>query len=136
MTVLVPGQEAFDRACAGLASQGFELSVRCVVGNGDTFATRCAYRGGPCRRCALGWLIPDEIYTEDMELKMTAQVLGVLDVTSEADVAWFCRLQEAHDDAAWPADMQRRLRDFAHSHGLEAPTSIQTVILAPYSEVL
>ena len=54
-------QEAFDKAVRGLASQGWERSVD-VSGLWPV----CSYRGPGGRRCAIGWLISDEL-AEDRE---------------------------------------------------------------------
>jgi hypothetical protein len=35
--------------------------------SGKTFTTTCAYRGEEGRKCAVGCLIPDNKYTEDLE---------------------------------------------------------------------
>lgn len=52
-------QEAFDRSIEGIVSQGFEQSC---------FDFDCAYRGKHGRKCAIGWLIPDEEYSPSIEI--------------------------------------------------------------------
>jgi len=51
-------QEMLDIAVAGVIGQGW-LSM-------DTNGF-CAYRGDDGRRCAIGWLIPDQVYRPGLE---------------------------------------------------------------------
>lgn len=106
-------QSIFNTAYLGLASQGFEYSI---TGAG------CAYRGNAGRRCAVGWLIPDEIYESSIEggavdsLEWVLSPLGLWRFKGELS-----SLQHCHDRAASPADMRERLADFAARHGLTIP---------------
>lgn len=50
-------QEIFDTVYEGLKAQGC----------GSANSAGCAYKGENGTKCAVGWLIPDEVYTEDIE---------------------------------------------------------------------
>jgi hypothetical protein len=63
-------QELFDTIVAGLRSQKAR-SVMAPLGDEEE---ACAYRGVEGRKCALGWVIPDEDYTPALE----GQTLGGL----------------------------------------------------------
>lgn len=52
------GQEVFDRVVAHLRAQG----EKAISGTG-----LCLYRGADGRKCAVGCLIPDELYTPAVE---------------------------------------------------------------------
>lgn len=52
-------QEAFDKAVAGVRAQGYQLSL--------DEKTNCMYRGPNGLRCAVGHLIPDELYQPAFE---------------------------------------------------------------------
>ena len=51
-------QETFDIVVTNLRNQGCQSLD-------DEF--NCAYRGENGLKCAVGWLIPDDVYSEDME---------------------------------------------------------------------
>ena len=93
-------QEIFDHVCSNLIAQG-KPSVNSK--------RKCMYRGDGGFKCAVGWLIPDEGYTPDLELKsvwfeQVQDALGWRDGATlivsdvERDLVW--RLQQAHDHAA------------------------------------
>lgn len=54
-------QEIFDKVWAGLSSQGWAKSMM------RPGSQACAYRGALGRKCAVGWLIPDQEYDPIME---------------------------------------------------------------------
>lgn len=54
----IPLQETFDRVVKGLTEQ----NQKCEISEGS-----CAYRGYGNTKCAAGFLIEDEDYTENME---------------------------------------------------------------------
>ena len=58
MNLEYTNQSVYDKVCAHLAAQ----KTRSMNANG------CAYRGALGRSCAVGCLIPDEIYDPDMDL--------------------------------------------------------------------
>lgn len=77
-------QEMFDKAYRGVMSQGGPS-----VYSGFNYA--CRYRGAKGRKCAAGWLIPDEQYSSSME-GITADFLGIF-----TDAEFVNDLQGAHD---------------------------------------
>jgi len=86
-------QEIFDTVATHLFKQG----QRAVRGQADGL---CAYRGEGGLKCAVGVLIPDQLYTEMME---GSTVSGLLD-----EAEW--ELPE------WMADNQSLLRDLQEAH--------------------
>lgn len=112
-------QEIFDAAYKGLASQGFVRSLA-EVG--------CAYRGAEGRRCAIGFLIPDEKYSPELE-GLTPEDIVVCRAADICEDDWmFAKdLQEAHDgpngdiEDDTPEEMKARLLSFAKLHNLTIP---------------
>jgi hypothetical protein len=91
-------QEVFDTAVAGLASQGFAISWA---------GAQCAYRGPHGRKCPIGWCIPDEIYSPDLEgTSINALMCGrdshqkILDLFCYIDNYSLIELQRCHDEVA------------------------------------
>lgn len=115
-------QEFFDNAVRGLWSQGWKRSV-----DEKGF---CRYRGPDGCRCALGWNIPDERYTEDIEGlgAETPELLAALGLcsTDSETINWLGDLQFFHDDyrASNPAVMRANLREFASNNHLIAPQEL------------
>lgn len=111
-------QEIFDIAYRGLASQGFKRSK-------DGGA--CAYRDSNGRKCAIGWLIPDDKYTPYIENDtpsagcqngyMVRELAGI----SYEDASFATNLQRCHDDATNCVGVKSRLRDFAKRYKLTIP---------------
>lgn len=118
-------QAVFNKAVAGLAAQNFELSVK----DGESV---CLYRGPHGRKCAVGHLIDDVVFREELN---TAQAThpGVLEmlrlsgVVVSGDIterAFFRELQRCHDLSAGSADMRRRLRGFARQQKVQMPAEL------------
>ena len=116
-------QQMLDKAVKGLASQGFVQSR----GPGITENPgRCAYRGNEGRRCAIGWLIPDDKYYPELEKngeghKLPKSVLNFR--PSSMSLVW--RLQLAHDRAINPDQMKQNLKDLAKEFGLRIPKELK-----------
>ena len=101
-------QEMFDKVCAHLLTQ---LSTSL-----DDTGT-CLYRGPDGKKCAIGCLIPDELYTEDLEKKEIRTLLDYSIGNSElsAYLSQFnkdllIRLQKTHDaypPTEWYSDLLR-----------------------------
>lgn len=117
-------QSIFNRAVKGLASQGFK---RCV--NADDHC-KLRYRG---RKCAVGWLIPDEKYKCSMESASGVAVYNAeryckgvgLSKAYVPFIQLLADLQTAHDQSRCPEDMKDRLRDVAETRGLTLPKVLQ-----------
>lgn len=112
-------QQMFNTAYHGLAAQGFTQSMR-PDGEG------CAYRGQDGKRCALGYLIPDNVYNPEWDGPdgTSAYFLAEYDTTNvicRANQQFLVQLQTVHDCAPSPDVMKERLADFAKEHGLTIP---------------
>lgn len=114
-------QTAFDVMWNGLKAQGWQKSMTNNV---------CTYRGDNGRKCAVGHLIPDEIYHERME-RIPIQVvyfeLGKYILPTKEDVQFFGFLEEArwaHDYAIETNkkhNMESCMRRLAKRHNLTIP---------------
>lgn len=87
-------QETFDLAVAGVLAQG---------GPAVTDLGRCQYRGAGNTKCAAGHLIPDALYTRDMDdggQIVTNEIARkvILDLGHDQDLVE--ALQTAHDEPA------------------------------------
>jgi len=110
-------QDVFDIVAWHLLRQG----TRATAFDG----VKCLYRAPDGKRCAIGWLIPDEVYSKALEF------LGVRDLAErliESEHAAFARflyrhmpllrsLQEMHD-ASVPAEWPVMLHTIAKMNGL------------------
>jgi hypothetical protein len=115
-------QSAFDAAATHLIAQGrkcFGLNIKA-----------CAYRGPDGTRCAVGALIPDELYDAFWESNPIRNVLdysdGIRDHFEQTDTLLLVRLQMVHDlfpVEAWP----ERLRDTAKTFGLTLPACLAPI---------
>lgn len=121
-------QEVFDTAVVGLASQGFQRSV-------GEYDRDCFYRGTYNRRCAIGWLIPDEVYTESMENSRVSELMklypdsGIKELFDFSQVSYnqLNSLQRTHDGAWGPKSVMDNLREFAQEYDLVLPDSLKEV---------
>ncbi len=111
-------QEGFNKAVAGLASQGFQQSI-----SGET----CLYRGPDGRRCGIGWLIENKDYKSILEGRSVddADVMAAANINDQEDRHFFYRLQKAHDKALSPDAMKRMLRFLAQDYNLEVPAELK-----------
>lgn len=91
-------QATLDRVIAFLHAQG---------GPGRQH-NGCFYRTDDGRRSALGCLIPDAVYTDDLEDRDPAdlprRVFDALDAESDDEIAFLIALETAHDEAARQLD--------------------------------
>lgn len=115
-------QQAFDGAWTGIASQGFQRSKSTADPH------MCAYRGAGGKKCAIGWLIPDECYDTSLEGLPGGAVVnrGVATPFPDGAVgtgmhAFIRRLQMAHDDGTTPARMRENLTYVAKQYDLTIP---------------
>lgn len=114
-------QEIFDRAWRGLKGQGFEQAL--------SLTGACRYRSPTGGRCAVGHLVPDDVYDPNMEgwsigsgggekyVLPCLAACGVWDGTRERQ-EFLVGLQMCHDKAA---DMEEDLRRFARNRSLTIP---------------
>lgn len=121
-------QEIFDTVAKHLFAQG----KRSILNNGVS----CAYRGADGLKCAVGALIADEEYTEEMDRNGGMDVYSLVHKFGEYLPEWFIEnsallynLQTAHDlRSNWGSTMAMRgaLRLVAESRGL-SPDIINTL---------
>lgn len=117
-TTKLTHQEIFDKVYLGLQSQGWEQSV--TPGG-------CKYRAGKLK-CAAGWLIPNDIYTFNVEgysvnvlpSDRLKKYFPMLDTPEK--VIFVRELQDVHDNASKPEYMESRFNEYAKFNGLEIPT--------------
>lgn len=108
-------QETFNTAYLGLKSQGFEKSYSGEI-------DECAYRGPEGRKCAAGWCISDEDYSEDIEgCSVRSNDIQELPSVKIHDKDLLADLQHAHDSSSGPLIMQYRLAKVANTHNLTIP---------------
>ena len=110
-------QEVFNKVVTHLLTQ----KKQCVDAKGE-----CVYRGKSGARCAVGCLIKDEFYSEDLEhngvhskIVSTALAQSGIDILNDSDL--YCllgHLQEIHD-AGEHCDWEEELRALAIASGLE-----------------
>lgn len=109
-------EEIFLKAYNGLASQGFVRSMA---------LSQCSYRGSEGRKCAAGYLIPDELYDPNMEGQIFADVCEEFPNIPYADnpaaVRLICRLQRLHDGGDTPELMQAALKHYAEAIEITLP---------------
>lgn len=119
-------QEIFDRVYVHLLTQNAKSEA----------SIGCAYRGDNGRKCAIGCLIPDEVYKPDFE-GISPEVLGEAPPIGPCQEAFFeallslgfsikqgaflNSLQLIHD-VYDPCDWKSKLFDFADTHDLTVPT--------------
>ena len=111
-------QEAFNATFIGLRDQGFHRSLA------DGTTTFCAYRGAEGRKCAIGFLIPDESYSDVIEGRGggSREVIKMTGFEYSGEIVnFFTRLQCAHDDFEAPEVIEDALRKFAVVHKLTVP---------------
>lgn len=120
---MLTNQEIFDRVYKHLMSQG----KRAYDASGG-----CAYRGTHGTRCAVGCLIPDAVYTPDIEgagipgakdKTIRGKALSnVLKASGLPPTAWdlLADLQEVHDDRP-PEHWAEALTEVAHRYALTVP---------------
>lgn len=110
-------QEAFDQVVRGLASQGWRWSLTTCGDGSET----CAYRGDHGRRCAMGWLIPDDDYLGECSMKIYLSRLREVWPNAEVDVLQFQRM---HDNSLISEEMEKTFRMYADEHGLLWPLEV------------
>lgn len=101
-------QELFDAVVSGLRKQGCKslTNLNAIVWGGerpnDTLA--CAYRGDNGTKCAVGQVIPDEVYNTRIENKSVSWITTIWDDSyklpwNKKSVPLLSELQGVHDMA-------------------------------------
>ena len=104
-------QEAYNKVCAHLAKQGRRSEDK----------GRCLYRGPGGLMCAVGCLIPDELYHGDMEGDMMSVLTKYPDVAKHFDGVsklLLHDLQGSHDFSSTRDEIVDRLLTVAHEYDL------------------
>ena len=114
-------KEVFNKACEGLASQGWIVSF-------DQTGGYCAYRGDDNRKCAVGWLVSDDTYDDDIEglgvrelswMHVGQQIFKKNHISSsERSIEFLADLQDLHDNSD-NETLKERFRAFAKKRGWE-----------------
>ena len=104
-------QEMFTQSFLGLKAQGFRQAVNL---EGD-----CCYRTPSGLKCAVGHLIPDELYHSNMEGETPSNL--PTQIFPAIALSFLHSLQRVHDHADTPEVMETQLRLFAATHSLEVP---------------
>lgn len=94
MTTPMTAQDIFDKIVLALINQK-EKSVDALTGS-------CRYRGPNNTKCAVGYLIPDDLYDPNMEGVSVDNILIQYPTINEMYVHHtflLCKLQSAHDSS-------------------------------------
>lgn len=110
-------QEIYDTVCAHLAQQKQQ----------SAFSLKCVYRGPNGLKCAIGCLIPDELYDPSMDLGQSTAIESILSRYEALNkhfegisIGLLSNLQTAHDDARNPEGLRSNLLSIAGRHGIAA----------------
>jgi hypothetical protein len=119
MKLGLTNQEVFDKVAEYLLNQK-ERSVR-----QSTYAEVCLYRGPNGNKCAIGFLIPDELATADLDGNADSDVSGIMrdfpqikEFFEGVDEELLSGLQHTHDHTAMRSRRQK-LAYVAEKHGLD-----------------
>lgn len=119
MTSTNVNQAAFDKAAAHLLRQGSKSLLRPSASG--TASERCAYRSPDGKMCAVGALIADEHYRDDLELRLASspEVSAALAASGLEGVSLrlLSALQEVHDEVE-AGEWRPALRDVAEEFEL------------------
>lgn len=113
-------QEIFNKVYTHLMAQGRRAMQVSPYG-----VEYCMYRAPDGGKCAIGCLIPDEMYSERMENRPVSGMLtdfkdvGAL-LDRENNRAFLSRLQRVHDEHQ-PDEWKGALYTLAGQYGLEVP---------------
>lgn len=119
-TPIYTSQSIFDKVATHLFTQGVQSK--------SPTNRKCLYRGPNNTSCAVGCLIPDELYEPEMDADYGANAIeAVLDVYPELEFlrqfrSLLSQLQGVHDRiASWSstASMRRTLKEVAWLHNVD-----------------
>lgn len=114
-------QEMFDKAVRGVIDQGGP-SIKFIKGH-----PICVYRSGDGKKCAIGQLIPDDMYDPEMERAPLCSVFEGAGFTQldGVDFDFVAALQRVHDISArdvyspFMPNFIERAKNFAADWGLD-----------------
>lgn len=112
-------QELFDIIVAHLRKQG----RKSIANNAKTIETTCLYRGPDGTKCAIGCLIPDELYKPIMETKSMAYIVCYIENAELANElathqCILSPLQKIHDNQQ-VSDWESSWMNLAARYGLK-----------------
>ncbi len=102
----------------------FDKAISFVIEQGKASVTKdgkCMYRGPKGTKCAIGALIPDKLYTRNMDTYSSVDQFIPGCAYSDPREAFLSDLQECHDyadDEDFVNDVRRLARKMAKEHGL------------------
>lgn len=126
-------QEAFDKSYLHLVKQG-KPAIDHTIG-GELGSGRCRYRAPDGSKCAIGCLIPDELYRPDLEGSNIqylhhhhcgGDISELLGLRDQSSLSFLSHLQLIHDDLGAASDdfvekWKEQAGALALSHGLTVP---------------
>lgn len=104
-------QEIFDTVKTHLLTQ-MEKSIAAITEHNNDI---CAYRGLNGLKCAIGCLIPDELYSRKLEGKAVACLPTKIIQSIGRNVELLTQLQELHDHMPvenWKVGLKRIAKEF------------------------
>lgn len=119
---MIIDQQVFDAALFGIRSQNYEPALVDTDDGRD-----CMYRCEDGRKCAIGWSIPDEVYTSEMEGLTVDYLLPSYPALKElypgVRIPLLKELQECHDGMQYGQDIEsyfeNKMLDIANYYGLK-----------------
>ena len=117
MNKFSPNQKTFNKVARHLLKQ----NCKSIMPNTSV----CAYRGENKTRCAIGALIPDRLYSMDLEnsTPFCENVRAILSGLGYKDVEFNCSLQKIHDNND-PKNWRVALEEFAEENNLVWPKGL------------
>ena len=117
-------QEIFNQVADHLMKQGRKSLLMT-----DNYTALCAYRGADGASCAVGCLISDDFYSEELEgggIMAAVQVAlhnSGVPIIDDTFLSLLCQLQNVHDKCE-PSRWADDLHVVAMKFGLELPASV------------
>lgn len=114
--MLMTKQEIFTKAYLGLKGQGFAKAY-------SESRQGCQYRAPDGLRCAIGHVLPDELYVEMFDEKFLSgsELKQYVSIFDEVPDEFLDDLQGIHDNSYSAESMEHRLLQFADKHSLTVP---------------
>lgn len=108
-------QSAYDKIRAYFSKPGATIAY-------DVEIRACRYRTSDGRKCAVGCLVPDSLYTKSMENMpgwSAIEAAGLEDMFADVSHTFLNNAQSAHDHAMSVEDFLRMLDGIALDEGIE-----------------